>query len=585
MNRIVPCLLIAASSLEVFGAPLHPANPYPADQATNVPANADLTWTPGDPELVRNGGFETGNTTGWVRFNAGQGNGNNTYITNQNYIPFSGEPSFQPFAGNFCAMTDQDGPGLISMYQDVSIPASAGSVQLTWAHRLRNYFNTFDSSPPPQRQEYRLEIRSLTDTVLAIAYRTQPGDPVRTPWIKRNFDLTPYKGQTVRVAFVQEQWLSFFHLYYDNVSVRVGDTGPVTYDVYFGTNSSPTLHGTVSNGTFALPQLTPQRTYFWRVNARMGANTFTGPLWRFTTAPVGALDHFTWEPIPSPQTPGTPVGVTLSARDGAENLVTNVTGSVTVTARNVSSLETNSIQGDAAGAAFTTFENATVGYSFTPDTDLLVIGFRSDPGSKVSLWRDDGVLLSGLPVQLSAGRTYRLGTYSAGTATNFLRFDAPSTFAHGTIHQAYEGAGDAFPTVPHPARWFMVDLIYAVPTLSAPITASAAEFNNGWWNGAITVPSAGLVQLQAADTTGHAGVANLFVVASDLRIELVRGMESGMTLRFPSVAGRDYFLETSGTLGTNDWTPFGSLIPGTGGLIEQSVSPGGAPAFFRLRTP
>ena len=590
MNRILPFLILELGfwSLELFSAPLHPANPYPADQSANVPANADLTWTPGDPELVRNGGFETGNTTGWVRFNQGQGDGNNTYITNDNYVPFSGEPSFEPFAGNFCAITDQNGPGLISMYQDVVIPASANAVQLAWAHRIRNYFNTFEPAPPPDRQEYRVEIRTVTDALLAIAYRTEPGDPVRTPWIKRSFDLTPYKGQTVRVAFVQEQWLNFFHLYYDNVSVRVGDTGPVTYDVYLGTNSIPGVSdflGTVSNGTFALPQLLPERTYSWRVNARMGANVFNGPIWRFTTAPVGPLDHFTWESIASPQSPGAPINVTLSARDAAENLVTNVTDAVNASARIVSSLETNSLQGDAVGVAFTTFENSTVGYSFTPDTDLLVIGFRSDAGSKVSLWRDDGVLLSGLPVQLAAGRTYRLGAYAPGTATNYLRFDGASTFPHGVIHQAYEGTGDAFPTRPHPARWFMVDLTYVVPAVSEPILSNPIEFTGGWWNGVINLQSPGLIQLEAADTSGHAGSANLFTVANDLRLGLVRSTTGELTLRFPSVAGLDYVIETSGTLSTNGWAPFGSAISGTGSMIERPLSPGSGPAFFRLRAP
>jgi hypothetical protein len=587
MKRVL-LLFFFAWSINLFSAPLHPANPYPADLATNVPANADLTWTPGDTELVRNGGFETGNATGWVRFNQGQGNGNNTYITNANYVPFSQEPSFPPFAGNFCALTDQDGPGLISMYQDVAVPSSANAVQLTWAHRLRNYFNTFDPAPPPDRQEYRVEIRTATDAILAVAYRTEPGDPVRTAWIKQSFDLTPYKGQTLRIVFLQEQWRSFFHLYYDNVSVRVRDTGPVTYDVYFGTNATPGVadfQGNVSAGTFPLPQLLPQRTYFWRVNARMGANVFTGPVWRFTTAPVGPLDHFTWVPIASPQSPGAPIDVTLSARDAAENLVTNVIGPVTAIARNVSSLETNSLLGEATGAAFTSFDNATVGYSFTPNTDMLVVGFRSDAGGKVSLWREDGVLLQGWPAQLLAGRTYRLGAYVPGTATNYLRFDGPSTFPHGTLNEAYEGTGDAFPTRPHPARWFMVDLIYAVPTLSEPIASSVVGFTGGWWNDAITVPSAGLVQLQATDASGQIGAAILFTVASNLRLELVRGLAGELSLRFPTAAGRDYFLETSGTLSTNSWVPFGSAISGTGSVIDRPVSPASAPAFFRLRTP
>ena len=577
-------LILGAWSLQA--APLHPANPYPPDLATNVPANVDLTWTPGDRELIRNGDFETGNFTSWTRFNDGPGGENNTYITDGTRQPFNQDVPYPPYAGRYSAVTDQNNPGLISMYQDVFLPNSAVSVWLTWADQLHNYFNAFVSDPPPQRQEYRVELRTINNVVLQVIYITLPDDPTWTTWTKHAFDLTPYKGQTVRVAFVQEQWRSFFHVFYDNISVRVRDTGPVTYDVYLGTNAVPgsnEFRGTVSAGSWPLPQLAPQRTHFWRVNARMGTNVFVGPVWRFTTAPVGALDHFTWEPIPSPQLPGAPFNVSLSARDAAENPLTNLNGTVTVSAYNVGSLSTNALLGEVAPSVFVAFENSTVGYSFTPNTDLLVVGFRAYSGGKVSLWTDEGILLGPPPTHLHANRTYRLGVYSPGTVTNYLRFDGLSTFPHGTLEQAYEGTGDAFPSQPHPARWWLVDLLYVATALSSPILSGPVSLNGGAWSGPISVPSEGLVQLRVSDDSGHTGLGNLLAIGLTLRVDIVRNLAGDLSLRFATTAGRNYLIETSSTLAPGSWSAFGPVIPGNGGIIERPLSSAGARGFFRLQ--
>jgi hypothetical protein len=583
--QLIVLLELGAWSLELFGAPLHPANPYPADLAINVPPNADLTWTPGDTELIRNGGFESGNFTGWTRVNNGQGPNNNTYITDGTRIPFNQDAPYPPYAGSYSAVTDQDGPGLIGMYQDVFVPGGAASVWLTWADQIHNFFDSFVPDPP-NPQVYRVELRSTNDAVLRVIYRTEAEDPTWTGWNKRAFDLTPYKGQNLRIAFLQEQWRFFFHMFYDNISVRVRSTGPVTYDVFFGTNAVPTsndFRGTVSSGSWTLPQLLPQRTYFWRVNSRIGTDVFNGPVWRFTTAPVGPLDHFALGPIASPQLSGVPVNVSLGARDAADNSITNLATTVTLSAHMVETLSTNSLQGEVLPSVFVTHENATVGYSFTPSADLLALGFRSQPVGKVSLWTDEGIRLGDPPVQLFAGRSYRLGLYSAGLTTNYLRFDGFSTFAHGTLNQAYEGTGDAFPTRPHPARWWLVDLIYAVPGLSAPIVSGPVSLSGGSWGGSITIPSPGLVELRASDNSGHAGIANLFTVAENFRLDIIRNPAGELLLRFPTVAGRQYAIETSTTLAPNSWSPLGATISGTGNVIEWSVSAADAQRFFRLQ--
>lgn len=582
--QLLLILELGAWNLELSSAPLQPALPYPPDLATNVPANVDLTWTPGDTELVNNGGFETGTFAGWTRVNQSPFGAptNNTYINNGTYMPQSSDGPYPPYAGAYSAVTDQNGPGLISIYQDVVVPGSVNSVWLTWADRIHNYLGEFIPEPP-NPQVYRVEVRNTANTVLGVAYRTEQDHPARTGWTKRSFDLTPYKGRTVRLAFLQEQWRQLFNMYWDNISLRVRDTGPASYDVFFGTNAVPgtnEFRGAVAVGSWPLPQLLPQTTYFWRVNARFGTNLFQGPVWRFATAPAGPLEHFTWDHVPSPQSPGAPFNISFSARDAADNLLSNFTGSVMVNACTVQDLSTNRLQDESMPSAFATHENSTVGYSFTPNADLLVLGFQPYAAGKVSLWTDAGILLGNPPLHLFAGRTYRIGVYSLGLATNYLRFDGLSTFAHGVLHQAYEGAGDAFPTQPHPARWWLLDLIYAVPTLSSPIT-SMVQLDGGSWNGSITIPSPGLVLLKASDQDGRMGFANLFTVAEGLRLHAITTASGQLLLRFSTVAGANYLLETSSTLGS--WSPVEPAIPGTGSAVERSISPALPAAFFRVQ--
>ena len=63
------------------------------------------------------------------------------------------------------------------------------------------------------------------------------------------------------------------------------DGDPVTYDVYFGTNSSPPLvSNNQSNTTYDLDILNDNTTYFWKIIAWDNQSAFNeSPLWNFTT--------------------------------------------------------------------------------------------------------------------------------------------------------------------------------------------------------------------------------------------------------------------------------------------------------------
>src|SRR6185503_5778593 len=180
------------------------------------------------------------------------------------------------------AMTDQIGSGRHVIYQDVFIPAEVKSALLTWADRIRNHAVEFiDPS-----QQFRVEVRDPADNVLAVPFTTKPGDPFLNDWNQRSFDLTPYRGKVVRLAFIEEDTLGYFNVHIDNVSVVLGAAAPTTFDVYFGQNprlGPAEFKGTTANGFWELPPLALAKTYYWQIVSRRGAAITAGPIWQFST--------------------------------------------------------------------------------------------------------------------------------------------------------------------------------------------------------------------------------------------------------------------------------------------------------------
>jgi len=299
---LTPLLLGAALALlsaTSNAAPPVAILPNPPHLSSNAPAKIQLAWSQGDYELIVNGDFETGNLNGWTKNNIGgvPPVANDTYINNGNYVPQSRDGPYPPFGGNYSSIGDGNGAGSMTLSQVITIPAEAESVTLSWVDQIRNFFNTFVATQP--LQEFRVEVRSNA-TVLATVYRTEPGDPTLNNWVKRSAALTGFRGQRVTLAFSFDQNWNFFNLYLDNISVRVSSRAAIAYDVYWGTDSNlgtSNLLGTTTNTTWDLPPLQPERTYFWRLVSRQGTNEAPGPVWRFTTAAAGPVDHFVrWTP-------------------------------------------------------------------------------------------------------------------------------------------------------------------------------------------------------------------------------------------------------------------------------------------------
>ena len=302
-------------------------NPEPVDGATNIPVTVKLQWSPGVGEILENGGFETGDFTGWRTVNGGYG----AWMINDGTLdPDGPEGTNTPASGRYNAMTQQIGGGTHLLFQDVFIPAEALNATLSWSDRIRNHTPYFAPN-----QIFRVEIRDTNNVVLDVAFNTQLGDPLLSDWTSKRYALDAFRGRTVRIAFYQEDSSGYFNAYVDDVSVRLSDAPtPTSFDVYFGSTTNlglAELLGNTTNASWTISGLALSSTYHWQVIARRGAAATAGPIWSFTTRGVGQVHHFEWARLASPQFTGERFPITVTAKDDLNNTVKDFHGDVTVT--------------------------------------------------------------------------------------------------------------------------------------------------------------------------------------------------------------------------------------------------------------
>ena len=162
-------------------------------------------------ELVTNGGFETGDFTGWTQEMLTPADG--WFVYTGTLSPINSIPILAPPVGNFAAVADQGAPDSNILYQDIQIPAGetvtcsaivyyenvggeGGSVFIIGDGLTLNEDN----------QQYRVDIMDPNapsfDTgagVLLNLFQTLPGDPNSLGYTTLNFDLSPFAGSTVRI--------------------------------------------------------------------------------------------------------------------------------------------------------------------------------------------------------------------------------------------------------------------------------------------------------------------------------------------------------------------------------------------------
>lgn len=253
----------------------------------------------------------------------------------------------------------------------------------------------------------------------------------------------------------------------------------------------------------------------------------------------GQLDHFIWSNLGPSQYAGLPFSATITALDAFNNPATAFTRLANLTASAGAPFGTNFILGNLAFTS-SSFGNFTLGYSFTPNTNLTVTHVRSFFGTKVSIWDNSGTLLAAQPVGgaagvwtetplqtplvLNAGVTYRVGAYTAG-GNYYWRTDGVNTFTNGVLVQSYDASGDAFPNVTDSTHWWFVDLRFTTGSSAAALLTPlvTGPFTNASWTGNLTIlaPATNLI-VRADDGNGHSGASAPFnvVLQNDISLQM-----------------------------------------------------------------
>ena len=186
-------------------------------------------------QLITNGGFETGDFTGWTHFNQSGGSGD-WFVSNSNTSPLSGFSTPGPASGNFYALTDQTGPGAHVLLQTFTIPVGATDVTLTFNLFSQNQNGTafcpgsLDYTASPNQCD-RVDILTGTagafDTGAGVVDNLYEDAPPPTGWLSESFNLNLLPG-TYQLRFGEVDDQFFNQMGVDNVSLTVQAPEPAT---------------------------------------------------------------------------------------------------------------------------------------------------------------------------------------------------------------------------------------------------------------------------------------------------------------------------------------------------------------------
>jgi hypothetical protein len=172
--------------------------------ATNTPTRTPTrTPTPvpsGCSEKLTNGGFESG-TAPWVQTSSGG------YQLIDTTRPHTG--AYSAYLGGYNNGTD-------TIYQQVAVPGTATSATLTYW-----WYMTSSEGTTTAYDKLTTQVLNSSGGVLA-TLKTISNTNTRNTWVKETFDLTAYKGQTIRVYFkgtTDSSLLTSFFV--DDVSLNV----------------------------------------------------------------------------------------------------------------------------------------------------------------------------------------------------------------------------------------------------------------------------------------------------------------------------------------------------------------------------
>lgn len=159
-------------------------------------------------ELVVNGGFETGDFTGWnTEFQPSEVQ---WFVYTGTISPLSVNNILAPPEGEYAAVSDQRIQGASLLYQDIVIPPGArvtcSAIVYYTIFTQFNIAGPLDDTITPFNQQYRIDIMDpnapLYDTgagVLLNLFEGMPLDPLSLGYTTLDFNLSQFAGSTVRI--------------------------------------------------------------------------------------------------------------------------------------------------------------------------------------------------------------------------------------------------------------------------------------------------------------------------------------------------------------------------------------------------
>jgi len=264
-------LLLVLTAMALRAAPIPDGLGPLISRVFQLPDAPRLTWVGGGTNLLTNGGFETGDFTGWERESPA---GKLIRIVS---IPTGGTSSANVFSGQHSVGFVTSWPGPQTLSQVVSLPAGSSGAVLSWVDRVRNEGPTF----VPPDQGFRVEAQTVEGFTLAVLFELRAGDPPRPPWSRRSVDVSAFAGRTVRFAFVASDNVALLELSLDDIRLEVAPPADTTYEVFLASGAAPTSAdrlGSTAVPSLALPDLLPDTAYFWQVRASDPSGTTNGPV-------------------------------------------------------------------------------------------------------------------------------------------------------------------------------------------------------------------------------------------------------------------------------------------------------------------
>jgi len=171
------------------------------DAAGNVGTSSTINVTVNNTasQLIVNGGFETGNLSSWSAGGV--------------YLPFvvTGHAHAGTYSSQLGASSGSEPNGNSSLYQTITIPSTVTSASLTfWYWPSTTDTITYDWQ--------EAQVQNSSGTMLAQIMKVSSNSHT---WTQKTFDLTPYKGQTIRIYFNDHQdgYGDLTYMYLDDVSV------------------------------------------------------------------------------------------------------------------------------------------------------------------------------------------------------------------------------------------------------------------------------------------------------------------------------------------------------------------------------